>query len=83
VTLSGRGKRNAAQAATPAERHRAMGWAQRLKRVFQIDIERCEHCGGNVKIIAAIEDPLVIRRILDHLERQARAPPVDISQSLG
>lgn len=30
---------------TPAERHRAMSWAQRLKRVFQIDIERCEHGG--------------------------------------
>jgi hypothetical protein len=29
---------------------------QRLKRVFGIEIERCEHCGGAVKIIATIED---------------------------
>ncbi len=34
VTLSGRGKpRQAADSATPAERHRALRWAQRLKRV--------------------------------------------------
>jgi len=29
-------------------------WAARLKRVFHIDIERCEHCGGKVSIIATI-----------------------------
>jgi hypothetical protein len=27
---------------TPAERHCAMSWAQRLKRVFGIEIESCE-----------------------------------------
>jgi hypothetical protein len=30
------------------------GLVQRLKRVFGIDIHRCEHCGGEVKIIASI-----------------------------
>jgi len=35
--------------------------SQRLKRVFNIDIETCNsHCGGAVKIIACIEDPAVI-----------------------
>ena len=29
---------------TPAERHVAMTWMQRLKRVFNIDIETCEWC---------------------------------------
>jgi hypothetical protein len=24
-------------------------WAQRLKRVFRIDIETCEHCGGRME----------------------------------
>ena len=28
---------------------------QRLKRVFNIDIEVCEHCGGQVKVIASID----------------------------
>ena len=39
----------------------------RLKRVFNIDIETCERCAGQVKIIACIEDPSVIERILAHL----------------
>ncbi len=38
-----------------------MTWAQRLKRVFHIDIETCHHGGGRVKIIACIEDPVVIQ----------------------
>ncbi len=42
-------------------------WAQRLKRVFAIDIEKCEKCGGNMKVIASIEDPDVIDKILKHL----------------
>jgi hypothetical protein len=32
-----------------------MTWAQRLKRVFGIDIETCHQCGGVVKIIASID----------------------------
>ena len=47
-----------------------MSWAQRLKRVFKIDKETCEDCGGAVRVIASIEDPLVINRMLAHLERQ-------------
>ena len=64
----------------------AITWAQRLKRVFGIDIETCQACGGDMKVIACIEDPGVIRKILDHLNRLAattetnalpepRAPP--------
>jgi len=63
-----------------------MTWAKRLKRVFDIDIETCSECGGDVKIIACIEDPVVIRKILAHLDEKAvtaamvrlpqcRAPP--------
>ena len=51
-----------------------MTWARRLKRVFSIDIEVCEQCGGAVRIIASIEDPDVIRRILDHLTTRRQQP---------
>ena len=47
---------------------RSMTWMQRLKRVFNIDIETCERCSGQVKIIASIEDPAVIDIILAHLK---------------
>ena len=56
---------------TPAEKRASMNWAQRLKRVFGIDIETCGECGGNVKIIASIEDPAVIQKILAHLDDNA------------
>ncbi len=63
-----------------------MTWARRLKRVFNIDFDICDACGANLRIIACIEDPAVIQRILDHLDRRdaqptrsgipsARAPP--------
>ena len=52
-----------------------MSWACLLKRVFDIDIERCTCCAGRLKIIAAIVDPQVIIQILTHLSLPARAPP--------
>ena len=45
------------------------------KRVFDIDLEHCPHCGGPLKIIAAIVDSTVIAKILTHLGLPARAPP--------
>jgi len=35
--------------------------------VLNIDMERCLHFGGQLKLIAAIEEPAVIARILTHL----------------
>jgi hypothetical protein len=92
VTPAKRGKGNTVKAAdeppdqTPAERLALMTWAQRLKRVFNIDIETCRECGGAVKVIACIENPVVIENILTHLNEKAasagtgllperRAPP--------
>jgi hypothetical protein len=80
-------------AANPASPHGAasaadcspnLTWAQRLKRVFGIDLETCRQCGGRLRVIASIEQPALIERILGHLGRAAgavdpghpsRAPP--------
>ena len=43
--------------------------------ILDIDIERCPNCGAALKIIAAIEEPGVIARILTHLGLSARAQP--------
>ena len=64
-----------AEVRTSAERHAAMTWAQRLKRVFNIDIEVCSLCGGSVRVIACIEDQDVIDRILDHLRQKEQETP--------
>ena len=52
-----------------------MCWAQLLKRVFDIDIKRCPPCGGQLKLIAAIEEPAAIARVLTHLGLAAQPPP--------
>ena len=52
-----------------------MSWVQRLQRVFNIDIEICSVCGGTMKVIACIEDPLVIKKILTQL--RGKAPCLD------
>ena len=82
------------QVRTTAEQHAAMTWAQRLKRVFNIDIEVCGCCGGSVNVIACIEDQDVIPdkagqaldRILTHLRDKGTghpnpAPPGTTNQS--
>ena len=52
---------------TESEKRSVMTWAARLKRAFNIDIKTCEACGGAVKVVACIDDPVVINKILDHL----------------
>lgn len=47
-----------------------MTWAQRLKRVFNIDVTTCSECGGFVKVIAAIEEPALIKKILGHVNQK-------------
>ncbi len=51
-------------------------WARLLARVFNIDVETCSKCGGKMKIIAAIEDPKVIRKILEHIGLSTKPPPL-------
>ena len=52
-----------------------MSWAQLLKRVFTIDITTCPQCGSPLILLAAIEDPIVITKMLAHLGLPTRAPP--------
>jgi hypothetical protein len=70
--------------ASATDRQRALTWAQRLKRVFAVEIETCRRCGGRLRVIASIEAPPVIARILEHLggdiesvdpAHPSRAPP--------
>ena len=100
ITPSKRGKgrkrdpEETGQCRSPAERRTAMTWAQRLKRVFNIDIETCSKFGDAVRVmptalvalagqaLACIEDPVVIDKILTHLdEKAALAEPLVLSQS--
>ena len=74
MTPAKRGRGNKARVVeerpAPAERRASLTWAQRLKRVFNIDTKTCSECTGAVQVIACIEDPKVIRQILDHLKHK-------------
>ena len=52
-----------------------MSWARMLKRVFDIDMERCA-CGGKLKFVAVIEQAEVIEKILTHIGLSPQPPPV-------
>jgi hypothetical protein len=87
ITPGGRGlgaPKPAAASARPKDIR--LNWARRLKRVFGIEIEECARCGGRLKVIASIEEPELIERILAHRRERgeegaptvalgARAPP--------
>lgn len=53
-----------------------ISWARLLKRVFNIDVETCHLCAGKAKIIASIEDPKVIKKILGHLGLPTAPPSI-------
>lgn len=54
------------QAEAPGTR-RSWAWADLMRRAFEFDVLACPRCGGRMRLIATIEDPRVIRRILAHL----------------
>ncbi len=56
---------------------RRIAWADLLKRVFEVDALRCPSCGERMRLIAAITDPCVARRILECLALSSRAPPLE------
>jgi hypothetical protein len=63
------GIRNGA-AKTADQVGRRLLWARRLKLAFGIDIAVCRACDGAARIIACIEDPVVIKKILIHLDKK-------------
>ena len=50
--------------------------AKILARVFGVDVSKCVHCNGKMKIIASIKDPPVIKKILTHLGLSPIPPPL-------
>jgi hypothetical protein len=50
-------------------------WAELLHRVFAADALACPRCGGRMRVIATIDDPRVVRRILIHLSLLGDAGP--------
>ena len=43
--------------------------------VYEVDPFICPKCGSEMKVIAVIQEPQEIKRILGHLVKQGRSPP--------
>src|SRR5690606_4710849 len=55
------------EGANTARRPRYRSWAELMRRAFEADVLACPRCGGRMTVLATIDDPAVIRRILTHL----------------
>jgi hypothetical protein len=68
-------------AATPQGADRAAlrrGWAERIRREYEVDPLVCPRCAGEMRVVGLITQPAVITQILDHLrkrEKVSRPPP--------
>ena len=49
-------------------------WAALMHRAFAIDVLACPNCGGRLRLIATLHDPVVILKLLAHLG-MARSGP--------
>ncbi len=49
-------------------------WARLIRKVYESDPLVCPKCKGPMRVIALIDDPAVVRRILEHLGRWVPEP---------
>ena len=61
---------------SPRPSARRLRWAELLRRVFEVDALRCPVCAGKMRVLAAITQPAIAKRILKCLALPARAPPL-------
>jgi len=53
------------------------GWAEMIRKVYEVDPMLCPQCGGTMKVIAFLSDFSVVDRIINHLKLTfvAERPP--------
>jgi len=58
-------------------RIRCRGWAEMIRKVYEVDPMVCPQCSGRMKIISFLTDHVVVDRIIDHLKLTfvAERPP--------
>ena len=92
IVLGGSTPRPHPVAIDPAPRSRNHDWAELMRRGLEIDSLECpKRCGSRLRFVATIEQPKVIRRILEHLGlpaepvrlASARGPPINESFDWG
>ena len=57
------------------------GWAEMIRKVYEVDPMICPRCGGRMKVVAFLTEYAVVDRISRHLELTfvaERPPPVHV-----
>jgi len=49
--------------------------AKLLSKTFGVDVLHCDGCGGKLKLVCAVQDPLSIKRYLEHIGEDPKPPP--------
>ena len=44
-----------------------------IRRVYEVDPLVCPRCGGEMRIVSFITQPVVIKRIVNHLRQREKA----------
>ena len=55
---------------------RHLSWARLLKRVLEVDVLTCPRCNVPMVVLAFLTDPVVLQKILEHLQLPAEPPPI-------
>jgi len=62
------------------------GWAEMIRKVFEVDPLICPQCGGEMKVISFIDDHKVIDKIIAYLKliffAERPPPPKAVQQEL-
>ena len=61
--------------APAAARPRRLAWAELLRRVYALDVRRCQRCAGPLRVLAYLTDLAVVTAILRHLGLPATPRP--------
>ncbi len=62
------------------------GWAEMIRKVYEVNLLLCPECGAEMKIITFIEDHKVIDKIIGHLKisfMTERPPPPQAQPQLA
>src|SRR5210317_2553716 len=48
--------------------------ARLISKIYEVDPLICTKCGGDMKVVAVIMDPVEVRKILRHLVKTGKSP---------
>jgi len=64
----------------------SQGWAEMIRKVYEVDPMVCPECGGVMKVVAFISDYRAADRIIDHLKLRfvaEKPPPSHVFQQVA